>query len=113
MCGLAAYECWVRRLKHGGNLQASGWCYVDLVDSRRSAVAYLRMAESVIDADQRECLAELRDAFAAIYEHLAENRTLFDKEPTTAPARLRQANVLERAKTMERRAYEVMKSLVA
>jgi hypothetical protein len=113
MCGLAAYDCWIRHLRNGGKLEASGWCYVDLVDSRRSAVAYLKMAESVVDADQRECVAELRATFAAIHEHLAENRPLFDEKPKTAPVRLRQADALERAKTMENRAYEVMKSLVA
>mgnify|MGYP001820731089 CR=1 FL=1 len=37
MCGLTAYDDWVRHLKNGGNLEGSGWCYADLVDCRASS----------------------------------------------------------------------------
>ena len=39
--------------------------------------------------------------FRTIHGYLAENRAVFDEEPKTAPVRLRQADVLETARTME------------
>lgn len=132
-CGFAAWEAWIDGLRDrarfdclGGPelvvaIQANSWCYTSLIDARRAAAKYLRSFELDLADTYDEMVSTLRGCLPEIPhpqvqpkdDGTAVGYRMTGADTWSPGARERQAETLEVALDLERRATLAIEALLA
>ncbi len=131
-CGFAAWEAWIQGLRDDSRfaslagseldvaIQANSWCYTSLIDARRAAAEYLRGFDMAVADGYDEMVSTLRECLPEIpHPHIqpkddgiAVGYRMKGADKWPLEARHRQADALDQALALERRAIAEIEALL-